>query len=60
MNKWFIASKPNLNFDKTKFIQFAVFWVVMPRGAAVGYQCCGGPYCLHFHHPADKGSSKVL
>jgi len=25
-----------------------VFWVLTPCGVAVGYQCFGGPCCLHF------------
>jgi hypothetical protein len=28
-------------------IQDVVFWVVMPCSDVVGYQCFGGPCCLH-------------
>jgi hypothetical protein len=30
-------------------IQVKVFWVVMPCNVMVGYQCSGGPCCLHLH-----------
>jgi len=28
-------------------LEVGVFWVVMPCSIAVGYQCFGGPCCLH-------------
>jgi len=30
-------------------IQVEVFWVVTPCSAVLGYQCFGGPCCLHLH-----------
>jgi hypothetical protein len=30
-------------------IQIKVFWIVMPCSFVVGYQCFGGPFCLHLH-----------
>jgi hypothetical protein len=30
-------------------LQFKIFWVVTPCNVAVGYQCFGGPCCLHLH-----------
>jgi hypothetical protein len=30
-------------------IQVEVFWVVMVCSVRVGYQCFGGPCCLHLH-----------
>jgi len=28
-------------------IQVEVFWVLIPFGVVVGYQCFRGPWCLH-------------
>jgi len=37
-------------------LQVEVFWVVTPFSVAVGYQCFGGPCCLH----SEDGDSRVL
>jgi hypothetical protein len=30
-------------------VQVEVFWFVTPCSVAIGYQCFGGPCCLHLH-----------
>jgi hypothetical protein len=34
--------------------QIEVFWVVMPCSVADGYQCFGGPCCLHLYRVTFK------
>jgi len=46
-------------------IHIMVFWVVMPYSDMVGYQCFGGPCCLHLkittwsHNPEDLDFSSA-
>jgi hypothetical protein len=35
-------------------VQVKIFWVAMMCSVAVGYQCFGGPCCLHYHEYGDN------
>jgi len=42
----------------TKTFQVKIFWSVMQRSVAVGYQRFGGPCCLHLQ--SDDGDSMII